>query len=117
MGYTVVRYHLEKRVSKNALSYEDIFAESTLLEGIIPMGVQHPAVFSPEASSKTTGDAAKSEKSFREGANTMSTLSITERLRLVAAISDLMLAGSVQAYGPPKDEAHSVRHGKTRRAA
>jgi hypothetical protein len=37
-------------------------------------------------------------------------LPLSERLRLVAHVSDLMLAGSIQAYRPEKIDATTVVH-------
>lgn len=47
----------------------------------------------------------------------MNKLSITERLHLVAAVSDLMLAGSVRAYRPEARGPLAVIHDRTRLAA
>jgi len=44
-------------------------------------------------------------------------MSINERLRLVATVSDLMLAGTVQVYMPPKRESAAVIHDKIGMAA
>ncbi len=37
-------------------------------------------------------------------------LPLSERLRLVANVSDLLLAGSIQAYRPEKRESATVVH-------
>lgn len=47
----------------------------------------------------------------------MNTMSLPERLHLVAAVSDLMLAGSVQVYRPETRAFDTVIHDKTRRMA
>lgn len=48
----------------------------------------------------------------------MNTKSLSERLRLVATVSDLMLAGSVQVYRPMgRAFDAAVIHDKTRRSA
>lgn len=47
----------------------------------------------------------------------MNTKTLSERLRLVAAVSDLMLAGSVQVYRPEGRAFETVIHDRTRRSA